>query len=108
MTLHKTARFQVKPESLAVCQQAVRDFIVYVRANEPGTRLYLALQAQDDPTQFLHYFVFDDAAAEERHRGSEGVMRFTSTLYSELASDGVAFTDYTLLATTEGSVHDAG
>ena len=101
MTHYQTARFQVKPEALEKCQEAVREFIAYIRANEPGTLLYLALEEQGDPTRFLHYFIFEDAAAEERHRSSDGVKRFTATLYPQLASDGVTFTNHILLATTQ-------
>ena len=105
MSIYKTAHFQVKAAALAVCQQAVREFIAYVQANEPGTSLYLALQEQEDPTRFLHYFIFDDAEAEERHRTSDGVKRFTATLYPELESGRVMFVDHMLLATTEAR-HD--
>lgn len=101
MAVYKTAHFQVNPEALATCQQAIAEFIAYVRQNEADTLLYVSLQSKQDPTQFFHYFVFADAAAEEIHRTSIGVKRFTAILYPNLASDGVAFTDYLLLATTE-------
>lgn len=101
MPIYVTARFRVKPESLVICKQAIAEFVAYVKANEPGTQLYASYHEVEDAAEFLHYFIFDDTAAEERHKASEGVKHFTSVLYPELASDGVAFTRYTLFATTD-------
>lgn len=101
MAIHKTARFQVKAEALERCKAAIADFIAAVAATEPGTQLYLSLQEQADPTRFLHYFIFEDAAAEAHHRTTDAVVKFTGILYPELVSDGVEFLDYHLAATTD-------
>src|SRR5438132_12419095 len=76
MPIHLTARWRIRPEARERCAQAIR-------ANEPNTLLYTAFQSTEDPTRFLHYFIFKDAAAELRHSTSEGVQRFTAVLYPE-------------------------
>ena len=99
MTIYKTARFKVRPEGLAKCQQAIKEFIAYIKDNEPGTHLYTALHEAEDAASFMHYFIFEDAAAEEIHHTSAAVKRFTSILYPETI-DGVVFTDYVVVAST--------
>ncbi len=93
MPIYQTARFQVKPESVEKCKEAILDFIAYIGANEPETLLYLAMNPQDNPLCFLHVFVFADAAARDRHANSEAVKRFTSVLYPECIAP-VEFTEY--------------
>ena len=99
MSIHMTARFQVRPESIEKCKQAINEFITYIKENEPGTLLYSSLHEQEDESSFLHYFIFEDAAARDLHRNSDGVMEFTDALYPELIGD-VKFTTYQRYATT--------
>ena len=99
MLIYQTARFKIRPEAQERCEQAIRNFIAYVKANEPGTVSYLSLQEQGDPTSFLHSFIFQDEAARERHANSEAVQRFTAILYPETLAP-VEFTEYTLIAST--------
>ncbi len=99
MSIHMTARFQVRPESLEKCKRAIAEFVTYVNENEPQTRLYCSLHEQENHTSFLHYFIFEDEAARDLHRESAGVKRFTDVLYPELVGE-VEFTTYQMFATT--------
>jgi hypothetical protein len=55
-------------------------------------------QQADDPTRFLHLFIFEDAAAQTRHGQSEAVKRFESIYTPELVAGEVVFTDYDMIA----------
>jgi quinol monooxygenase YgiN len=97
VAIAKTAVFSVRPESLARCEEVIREFVDGVTVEEPGTRVYVSLRQQRDPTRFVHVMVFDDEAAESAHRGAERNRRFTAALYPHTL-EGVAFTDCSLVA----------
>src|SRR5207245_11798988 len=98
MPIYQTGGYQVKPSAVDKVKQAIQEFVQYVQANEPGTRMYLAWQQKDDPTRFLHLFIFEDAPAQARHGESEAVKRFESIYSPELVGGDVVFTDYELIA----------
>jgi len=98
MPIYQTGGYRVKPSAVNKVQQAIKEFVAYVQANEPGTHMYLAWQQKDDPTHFLHLFIFEDAAAQTRHGQSDAVKRFESIYSSELVGGEVVFTDYEMVA----------
>ncbi len=91
--IRQVARYQVRPESLGRCLAAIREFVAYVRANEPGTLRYEVWQEREDPTRFVHLFVFRDAEADRIHSESAEVKQFASVLYPECLAP-VEFIDY--------------
>jgi quinol monooxygenase YgiN len=101
MPIHTVARYRVRPSGVDKVRQAIADFVLHVRANEPGTRLYVAWQQQDDPTRFVHFFIFEDEAAHAAHASSAAVKRFEATYGPELVEGNVVFTDYELVAAKE-------
>jgi len=98
MPLHVTASYQVQPAAVETVKQAIDEFVRYVRASEPGTRLYLAWQEKDDPTRFFHFFIFADAEAQAIHSRSEEVKRFQSVYGPQLVGGPVRFTSYESVA----------
>ena len=100
MAVYKTARFRVRDEGVEATLEAIAEFVDYIKASEPGTLQYTSVQQSDGTNGFLHFFTFEDKAAEERHASSDGVKRFTDVLYPLLDEDGVTFTEYGLVATT--------
>src|SRR2546429_3566043 len=63
-----------------------------------STKMYLAWQEKNDPTRFLHLFIFEDEAAHARHGASAAVSQFESVYSPELVGGDVAFTDYKMIA----------
>lgn len=98
MAIYQTGGYQVKLSAVDKVKQAIKDFVRCVQENEPGTRMYLAWQQKSDPTRFLHFFIFEDAAAQTRHGQSEAVKRFESVYSPELVGGDVVFTDYELVS----------
>ena len=100
MSIHQTAYFVVREDALAVCQKAIREFVDYVRVNEPDTLLYTSLHEKENANHFTHYFIFRDERAREIHTNSEAVNRFTSILYPNLIAP-VEFSEYEVFASTK-------
>ena len=101
MPIYTIAQYQVRPSAIEKVKHAIEEFVDYVKANEPGTRKYLAWQQKDDPTRLVHFFIFEDAAAHDVHSKSAAVKRFESIYRPELVGGDVVFTDYELVATNE-------
>jgi quinol monooxygenase YgiN len=98
--LRQLARYQVRPDAVDQTLAAIRQFVAYVRASEPGTLRYEAWQEQDDRTRFTHIFVFRDGDAEQTHSDSAAVKTFAGILYP-LCLAPVEFVDYELVATNQ-------
>jgi len=98
MPIYQTGGYQVKPSAVNKVKEAIREFVAYVQANEPGSQMYLAWQEKNDPTRFLHLFIFANEAAQARHGQSEAVKRFESVYSPELVGGEVVFTDYELMS----------
>jgi quinol monooxygenase YgiN len=81
-----------------ICRMASGGRTLEQKANEPRTRLYMAWQQQDDPTRFVHFFIFEDESAHESHGQSAAVKRFESIYGPELVGGPVKFTDFNLVA----------
>ncbi len=98
MPIYQTASYQVKASAVDKVKAAITEFVSYVAANEPGSRMYTAWQQADDPTKFVHLFEFADQAAHRAHGSSEAVRRFEAVYGPELVAGPVVFTDYQQIA----------
>jgi len=101
MPIYTIAEYRVRPAGVQKVQRAIEEFVPYVKANEPGTRMYQAWQKKDDPARFVHLFIFEDEAAHTIHSKSDAVKRFEAAYRPELDGGEVIFTDYDLIATNQ-------
>ena|SRR5262245_7756813 len=98
MAIFQSGAYRVRPSAIGKVKQAIAEFVQYVESSEPGTQMYLAWQHKDDPTQFIHLFIFADEAAQKRHGQSAAVKRFEAVYSPELVGGNVVFTNYDMIA----------
>lgn len=98
MPIYTIAEYRVKGSGVETVRKAIEDFLPYIRANEHGTRVYNAWQHKEDPTRFLHVFIFEDEAAHRAHASSAAVKQFEAAYGPELDGGPVVFTDYVNVA----------
>jgi len=98
MAIFQAGAYRVRSSAVGKVRHAIRDFVAYVDASEPGTQMYLAWQHKEDPTRFVHLFIFADAEARAHHGDSDAVRRFEAAYAPELVDGDVVFTDYAMIA----------
>ena len=91
--IHELARYEVRPEALDRCLAAIHEFVEYVRSNEPGALRYEVWQEAENPTRFVHIFVWRDEEANQIHGQSAAVQRFAGILYPSCVAP-VEFIEY--------------
>lgn len=101
MPIYTIAEYRVKAAGADKVKAAIEEFVPYVSDNERGTRLYEAWQHEEDPSRFVHFFIFEDEAAHEAHSKSAAVKRFEAAYRPELIGGDVRFTDYRRIATNQ-------
>ena len=97
MAIFRIARYSVRPEGIAACQQVIHRTVAAVKAHEPTTLLYVALQDAADPTQFVHISAYTDEAAMQRHVEGEVMLADFRTNLFPFIADPTLFTHYVLL-----------
>lgn len=99
--IRQLARYQVRSEALQQCLTAIHEFVDYVRTNESGTLRYEVWQEQNDPTRFVHIFIFRDTEADRMHSESAAVKKFSGILYPNCLQP-VEFIDYRQVVSRAG------
>ena len=97
MPIIMTARYQVRPQAIDRCKQAIKNLVEYVKENEKGTLYYIAKQEILNPYAFLHMMIFQDEVALTLHRSSEAAERFVSIIYPS-SIDPLEFKEYNEVA----------
>jgi quinol monooxygenase YgiN len=75
----RIVEYVVQPDALEPVITAIADFLAAIERMEPATR-YEAFQ-RPDRFSFIHFMIFADEAAEQRHREASYTQRFVAELY---------------------------
>jgi quinol monooxygenase YgiN len=76
----RTAEFVVKKGKLNKVKEAIDQFVRAVHVSEPGTRMYVSLQDEENELKFLHVMIFESEGAEKKHQSAGYTEKFVKSL----------------------------
>ena len=75
-----TVQYKIKKKKLAKAKEALSDYIVAVKKNEPGTIEYKVFQDDDDNSVFVHLMSFVDKNTKKTHEKTEHLKKLKKVL----------------------------
>ncbi len=79
------ARLQVQPGKESTFEAEAAKMVEHVKANEPGTTVYLCYRSQADPTVYVFYEQYTDQGAFGAHGTSSAMQTFFGAMGGVLA-----------------------
>lgn len=84
-------RHQLRPDAVGDFDLLVEQTVAAIRANEPGTLVYVVGTPDDDPTARVFLEIYRDKAAFDRHEAQPHVRHFLAAREQMLAGLHVEF-----------------
>ena len=85
----KTAEFEALKGKRKKVIEAIEVFSRAVHVSEPGSRLYVSLQDEDNPDKFLHVMAFDNEGAQLIHQNAGYTQEFVRIVTKNCKKDPV-------------------
>jgi quinol monooxygenase YgiN len=86
VVLRRTS-YSVQPGATNEITSALEEYLQYVRVNERGTQVYLAMQSASKPNEFIHCAEFENELAFNLSQRSAAYFRFVEILRPALIGD---------------------
>ena len=98
MTIYRLAQYTLDPAKLEAAKDVINATVAQTKGREPGTLLYMALQAQGQPTNLIHFSAYADEAALATHiKGEPMASLFRDVLHPAMTVPAT-FVQYNVLA----------
>ncbi len=93
--VHMMTMYSAKIDKVEQVKEAITEFVIAVKENEPETLFYEAYQGKGDMT-FVHIMTFENSVAEQKHRDTDHMGTFVQKLYPN-CQDEPGFIDLELV-----------
>ena len=78
-------------------KEAIDQFVRTVHVSEPGTRMYVSVQEEENEFKFLHIMIFVSEGAEKKHQNAGYTEKFVKILNPNCQSEPI-FKKYNFIA----------